>query len=56
MKDPMNELEVAFAKAAREPEAHPELFRRQPKSDLSFLLPYPQTPKAQETGASCALL
>ncbi|MFA6564511.1 MAG: hypothetical protein WCV00_21585 [Verrucomicrobiia bacterium] len=41
MNDPADELEVAFAKAARGPEAHPKLFRQLRKSELSFLLPYP---------------
>jgi len=40
MNESQNDLERAFAKAARGTEAHPELFRQLRKSELSFLLPY----------------
>jgi len=40
MNDPMNDLERAFAKMARGPEARPEFFRLLRESELSFLLPY----------------
>ena len=40
MKDPMNELERAFAVAMRGAEGRPELFRQLRESMLTFLMPY----------------
>ena len=37
MKQPMNDLERAFALAARGPEGHPEFFRQLRVSQLAFL-------------------
>jgi hypothetical protein len=40
MKDPMNELERAYAAALRGPEGRPEFFRQLRESTLAFLMPY----------------